>query len=142
VVAVAVPLVMRAGLPRAQRWLEPRRTPQAAATPDDSVGQYGRWVDGIIRRGGPVVRSGCLTRGVTGYYGLRHAGVDVSLCFGMGMVRGAMEGHCWLELAGRPVLEPDDPRSVFAEVARVSRWGVTGGATVPERMVEWAPPTP
>jgi hypothetical protein len=40
------------------------------------------------------------------------------------------------------VLEPDDPRTVFAEVARISRSGVTEGAQVPERMVEWAPPTP
>ena len=134
---------MRAGLPRVQRWLEPRHVPDSGGEPDDAlVARYGRWVEGIIRRGGPLVRSGCLTRGVTGYYGLRRAGVDVALCFGMGVVQGVMEGHCWLELLGHPVLEPDDPRAVFAEVARLSRSGVTEGASVPRRMVEWAPPTP
>ena len=142
-VAVLVPLVMRVGLPRVQRWLEPRHVPARGMDPDDVlVARYGRWVEGIIRRGGPLVRPDCLTRGITGYYGLRRAGVDVSLCFGMGLVRGAMEGHCWLELGGRPVLEPHDPRSVFAGVARLSRSGVTDGASVPTRRVEWAPPTP
>ncbi len=141
--AVSVPVIMRAGLPRVQRWLEPDRLALSdPAAAEATVARYGRWIEGIIRRGGPLVRSSCLTRGVTGYYGLRRAGVDVSLCFGMGLVGGAMSGHCWLEWAGRPVLEPDDPRTVFAEVARISHSGVTEGAQVPERMVEWAPPTP
>ena len=141
-VAVLVPVLLRAGLPTVQRWLEPRRTTPMDPSPVDVlVARHGRWTDGIIRRGRPLVRSGCLTRGITAYYGLRRAGADVSLCFGMGMVRGAMVGHCWLEVAGLPVLEPDDPRTVFAEVARMSSRGVTDGARVPERMVAWAPPT-
>lgn len=140
--AVSVPLLLRADLPTVQHWLEPRHTTRAdPSTQDALVARYGRWVDGIIRRGGPLVRAGCLTRGITGYYGLRRSGVEVSLCFGMGMVRGSMEGHCWLELDGRAVLEPDDPRTVFSEVARMSSLGVTDGVGVPERMAEWAPPT-
>ena len=141
--AVSVPLLMRAGLPTVQRRLEPRHARRAdPATTADLVAQYGHWVDRIIHRGGPLVRPGCLTRGITTYYGLRRRGVDVALCFGMGMVVGTMEGHCWLELDGRAVLEPDDPRTVFAEVARMSARGVTDGGRAPERMAEWAPPTP
>jgi hypothetical protein len=142
-VAVSVPLLMRADLPTVQRRLEPRRvrTADPAAEPG-LVAQYGRWVDGIIRRGGPLVRPGCLTRGVTAYYGLRRCGVGVALCFGVGTVGGTMEGHCWLEVAERAVLEPGDPRTVFTEVARMSALGVTEGGRAPDRMAEWAPPTP
>ena len=124
---------MRAGLPRIQRWLEPRGAPSPARSPTtpppccSTAG--GSTASSDAAR--PLVRAGCLTRGVTGYYGLRRAGLDISLCFGVGVVGGSMEGHCWLELADRAVLEPDDPRTVFAEVARVSRAGVTDGATGP-----------
>jgi hypothetical protein len=89
------------------------------------MSQLARWVDAIIRRGHPVVRPGCLTRGVTLYYALRRCGVPVNLCFGVGPDQGAMAGHCWLDLDGRPVLERVDPRSKFTEVVRVSPSGVT-----------------
>ena len=121
------PLLVRAGLPRLQRWLEPS-TPSAPPTGAD-VGrvaqQYGRWVDGIVRRGHPVVRRGCLTRGVTLYSALRRAGLDVSLCFGVGRDPAGVTGHCWLDLDGQPLLERADPRSVFTEMVRLSRAGVT-----------------
>jgi len=84
-----------------------------------------RWVDAVIRRGGPAVRPGCLTRGVTLYDALRRAGDDVALCFGVGTAAGEMAGHCWLDRAGRPILERKDPRETFTEVVRVSRSGVT-----------------
>ena len=140
-VAVAAPQLARAGLPRMQRWLEPshrKRLPEPSAS---TVDQYGRWVDSVIRRGQPVVRRGCLTRGISLYYGLRRAGVEVSLCFGMGVVGGQMEGHCWVETDGRPLLEPFDPRQAFAEVARISRAGVTEGVSDRGGMAEWKPPT-
>ena len=61
--------------------------------------------------GHPLVRPGCLTRGVTLYYALRRAGDDVSLCFGVGEDGGQTAGHCWLDKAGRPLLERVDPRT-------------------------------
>jgi hypothetical protein len=125
--ALAAPLLVRAGLPRLQKWVEPRR-PGSAPEPGDVdrvTAQFGRWVDAIVRRGQPLVRPGCLTRGVTLYHALRHAGLDVELCFGVGSDQGAMTGHCWLDLDGRPVLELGDPRSKFTEVVRLSRAGVT-----------------
>ena len=125
-VAASAPLLVRGGLPRLQRWLEPSHS--RAVVPDDVGmvgGQYGKWVDSIIVRGRPLVRPGCLTRGVTLYYALRRHGVDVALCFGVGPHEGEMAGHCWLDLSGEPFLEPADPLSKFTEVVRVSRIGVT-----------------
>jgi hypothetical protein len=125
-VAALAPWLARGGLPRLQRWTEPAGplpTPHPADA-DRVMAQLARWVDAIIRRGHPVVRPGCLTRGVTLYYALRRCGVDVDLCFGVGPDNGAMAGHCWLDLDGRPVLERVDPRSKFTEVVRVSRSGL------------------
>jgi len=79
-----------------------------------------------------LVRPGCLTRGITGYYILRRAGLDVALCFGMGPVRdpgGA--GHCWLVLNGEPVLEAVDPRPAFTELVRLSSRGLISASAVP-----------
>ncbi len=107
--------------------MEPRR-PRPELDPadvDQVTAHLGKWVDAIIRRGQPVVRPGCLTRGITLYYALRRAGVDVALCFGVGSDEGAVAGHCWLDLDGRPLLERAEPGSKFTEVVRVSRAGVT-----------------
>jgi Transglutaminase-like superfamily len=138
-IAVLTPLLVRAGLPALARWLEPRRPPVPVPRDDEEelLACTGRWVDGIIRRGRPLVRAGCLTRGVTGYDALRRSGLDVSLCFGMGVVDGSLEGHCWLEWEGRAPFEPADPRAVFAEVARSSQKGVTGSGPAADRTVEW-----
>jgi hypothetical protein len=125
--AVAAPWMVRAGLPRLQRWLEPGRPPRAIQ-PDVSghvENQMAVWVDAIIRRGHPLVRPGCLTRGVTLYYALRREGDDVALCFGVGADGGVMTGHCWLDKSGEPLLERDDPLSMFTEVVRLSTKGVT-----------------
>jgi hypothetical protein len=125
--ALAAPALIRGGLPRLQRWLEPpssRRVADSMAV-DQVTAQYGRWVDSIIRRGHPLVRPGCLTRGITLYYALRRTGIDVALCFGVGSDNGAVAGHCWLVLDGQPLLERTDPRVMFTEVTRVSRRGVT-----------------
>lgn len=73
-----------------------------------------------------MVRPGCLTRGITGYYILRRAGLDVALCFGVGLAVGRdVAGHCWLVLDGEPVLEAADPRTAFSELVRLSSAGLT-----------------
>ena len=99
-----------------------RSTPSTVFAIED---QMAAWVDGIIRRGHPFVRPGCLTRGVTLYYALRRAGDDVSLCFGVGTDEGEVAGHCWLDKAGEPLLERVDPLSKFTEVVRLTPEGVT-----------------
>jgi hypothetical protein len=126
-VAVAAPFLARLDLQRLQRCLEP--SPGSSRSPSADPGQMvevlGRRMGQVIRWGKPLVRPGCLTRGITGYYILRRAGLDVALCFGMGPVRGpGMAGHCWLVLDGEPVLEAVDPRPAFTELVRLSSRGL------------------
>jgi hypothetical protein len=134
VVAVAAPLLARLDLQRLQRCLEPapRTSRSPSVDPSQVVEVVGRRVDRLIRWGKPLVRPGCLTRGITGYYILRRVGFDVALCFGMGPVRGpGAAGHCWLILDGEPVLEEADPRSAFTELVRLSSGGLTSVSPAP-----------
>jgi hypothetical protein len=116
--ATLVPLLMRLPLPRLARVLEPRRRrpldPRRHAWLE-------RHVDRIIAAGHPVVRPGCLTRGLTHYFFLRRAGVDVALQFGMGRPVDELEGHCWLVQGDEPYLERVDPRPIFAPTYRIPR---------------------
>jgi len=109
-VALAAPLLLRVSLPRLATLLEwgvsgPRSEPRdpdlVAATVLD-----------MLQTARPLVRAGCLTRGLTLYYGLRRVGIDATLSFGMGRVSSGdgFEGHCWIVLDGEPYLEPRDPR--------------------------------
>jgi hypothetical protein len=70
----------------------------------------------------PLVRTGCLTRGVTLFWFLRRAGLDVELRFGLdtGDIE-APDGHCWIALDGEPFLEKTDPRPRFVELYRLPR---------------------
>jgi hypothetical protein len=132
-VAVAAPLLARLDLQRLQRWLEPglRSSRAPSGDPGQVVEVLGRRVGQVIRWGRPLVRPGCLTRGITCYYLLRRAGIDVALCFGIGSgsSRGAdVTGHCWLVLDGDPVLETVDPREAFTELVRLSSRGLTSAS--------------
>ncbi len=109
--ASLVPLLMRLKLARVERLLRVRQP---------SGGASSRSLEAIVqhlqlarRIGSPLVRSGCLTRGVTLYYFLRRAGIDVTLAFGVGGVGEAFTGHCWLERGGVPILEQQDPRTLY-----------------------------
>lgn len=128
-VAVAAPLLARLSLERLQRCLEPPpRSSRRPADPGQVIERAGRRVGRLIRWGRPLVRPGCLTRGMTGYYVLRRAGLDVALCFGIGP--GAV-GHCWLVLDGEPVLEPAGPPTAFTELVRLSSCGLTRATVAP-----------
>jgi Transglutaminase-like superfamily len=111
-VAMSVPLISRLSLPRQEALLEPRRP----ARPDP---EREAWlvanVDRLLSAGRPVVRPGCLTRGLTHYYFLRRAGVDVELQYGLAHPIGKADGHCWLVRDGEPFLERDDPRGRYVE---------------------------
>jgi hypothetical protein len=134
--ALAVPLLLRlVRLPRLGVWLEPRSRRPPPTTPEPpafadraTVEALVRRIDALLLAGRPVVRSGCLTRGLTLYYFLRRAGADVSLRFGMGKMGEDFAGHCWLVFAGEPLAEPRDPRPLFIETYRISR---EGGAAAP-----------
>jgi hypothetical protein len=127
-VAALVPVLMRLPLPRVRRVLEPRR-----ALPRLDPAQERR-VLGLVNLGldalRPLLRPTCLTRGVTRYYFLRRAGVDVSLAFGIGSPQLAeVAGHCWLVKDGEPFLETRDPRPTFTEVYRISPLPSAAGVT-------------
>jgi hypothetical protein len=61
-----------------------------------------------------------MTRGLTSYWFLRRAGLDVALAFGVGKMGGEDAAHCWIELGGVPLCEPTDPRPIFTTIATIS----------------------
>jgi len=126
--AGTVPAILRLPLPRQARLLT--RPPRARAPRRGEVERIDRVVTLAPRIAHPLVRSGCLTRGLTLYWFLRRAGLDVELRFGLdprlprgpGAGRGPGEltdGHCWLTLDGEPYLEKRDPRPRFTELYRL-----------------------
>jgi hypothetical protein len=121
--AAAVPFLLRLKLSRVKALLEPR-IPSSAGR--DRVEQIAEYVELAIREGRPLVRPGCLTRGVTRYYFFRRDGMDVSLCFGMGQIKEDFVGHCWLVKDGVPFMETRDPRPLYAEMYRISGTGRRG----------------
>jgi transglutaminase superfamily protein len=117
--AAAVPLLLRfRKLPNLPAWLEPRGE-VPPAPPPEQVAALVRRIDSLVAAGSPVVRSGCLVRGLTLYRFLRLAGADVSLHFGVGAMRGRFAAHCWIIYRGEPLAEPRDPRPLFTETWRV-----------------------
>jgi hypothetical protein len=113
--AAAVPLLMRLPIERVGRWIEPSGRPAPEPSLQDVnalVASIDRW----LARSRPIVRSGCVTRGVTLYRFLRRAGAEVSLRFGIGPMDGALAAHCWIVYRGEPLAEQRDPRGVFTEM--------------------------
>jgi Transglutaminase-like superfamily len=121
VFAATVPYLLRLKLSRVASVLEPGGN--SVAVEEDTVRRIAAYTETVIRRGNPLVRRGCLTRGLTRYYFLRRAGMDVALCFGMGRPNGEFMGHCWLVKDGEPFLEVEDPRPLYAEMYCVSPSG-------------------
>lgn len=120
--AAAVPLLMRLPLPRVAALLTrpPRRPPRRPPPSATQIERLERLIALAPRVARPLVRPGCLTRGVTLFWFLRRAGLDVELRFGLDPGdEGATDGHCWLSLDGQPFLEKVDPRSRFAELYRL-----------------------
>lgn len=114
--ALMVPLLLRLPLPRLQALLEPAsaRAPTGTAERDRIVAT----LQAVLAAGRPLIGRGCLVRGLTFYYFLRRAGVDVALSFGMGhsaKMADGFDGHCWLVLDGEPYLESRDPRALYAQ---------------------------
>jgi hypothetical protein len=111
-VATLVPALTRLPLARQAAILEPR----SRQHPDPVREAWlTRHVDAVLVRGRPLVRPGCLTRGLTHYYFLRRVGADVRLVYGIGEIDGRTEGHCWLVRDGEPYLESTDPRPYYTE---------------------------
>jgi hypothetical protein len=151
---LAVPLLLRCPLERLAGWME--AAPAAPEGPDRSMAMMRtmgtmattattgttamaattampmvRRIDAALRAAWPLVRRGCLTRGLTQLRFLRRAGFPVSLRFGMGEIDGRIEGHCWLVLDGVPFAEKRDPRPLYTETWRIPREGRPEGAVHP-----------
>ena len=121
--AAASPLLLRAvKLERLGAWLEPQRSETSEKTPAQPAEALVRRIDRLLKLGWPLVRRGCLVRGMTLYRFLREAGFEVSLCFGMGQPEGESDftGHCWIELDGQPLAEKRDPRPIYTETFRIA----------------------
>ena len=116
--AAFVPLLMRLPLGALARLLT-RAVPSAVCT-DGEIRRLHECYQTVIRRGSRFVRPGCLTRGVTLFYFLRKAGLEVDLVFGVGRVEGRFVGHCWLVREDGPFLEARDPRPLYTETYRIS----------------------
>lgn len=116
--ASLVPLMMRLPLPRVASLLT--RTPRRRSASPDEIERLERLITLAPRVAQPLVKPGCLTRGVTLYWFLRRAGLDVELRFGLDPTeREITDGHCWLALDDEPFLEKVDPRPRFAELYRL-----------------------
>lgn len=115
--AAAVPALLRLKLAWLQWVLS--RVPLGTSPTEARIHAIVRCTAVALRRGQPVIRRGCLTRGLTLYFFLRRAGLDVDLCFGAGYLGAEFAAHCWVEQGGEPFHEPVDPRRVYAEMYRV-----------------------
>jgi hypothetical protein len=116
-VAGLVPVLMRLPLNRVRAVIEP-----GGALPASDSSAQRQIIEGVnlaLDLLHPLLRPTCLTRGVTRYYFLRRAGLNVSLAFGIRPTTEAV-GHCWLMLDGQPFLETRDPRTDFTEIYRIS----------------------
>jgi hypothetical protein len=116
--AALVPALMRLPLPRLAALVT--RRPKTRRATRAEIERLERVMTLSARITRPLVSSGCLTRGLTLYWFLRRAGLDVELRFGLDPEGGELtDGHCWLTLNGEPYLEPRDPRLRFTELYRL-----------------------
>jgi Transglutaminase-like superfamily len=112
-----VPAMVRLPLPRLAALLT--RSPRTCTPNPVEIERLERVTTLAPRIARPLVRSGCLTRGITLFWCLRRAGVDVELRFGLDpRVDQATDGHCWLALDGEPYLEREDTLR-FTELYRL-----------------------
>jgi hypothetical protein len=73
-------------------------------------------VEATLARRLPLLPTGCFARGLSLYYFLRRAGIDVGLTFGLATAGDETAGHCWLVREGRPYLEKVDPTELYTAV--------------------------
>jgi hypothetical protein len=118
VYAASVPVLTRARLTSWSRFAGGRRAARGVITPGLEQKTIDH-VEAVLVAFRPVVRTGCLVRGLTLYHFLRRAGVDVSLSFGVGRVGDGFTGHCWLVKDGHPFLEQGRPDLNYVETLRL-----------------------
>lgn len=111
--AGCAPLLWRMPLPALAAWLERRIASAPLTGGPDQAAETLRCVTQALDWAAPAGRGRCLVRGLTYYYFLRRAGMDVRLCFGAGWQGDRFRGHCWLIKEGAPFLEGSDPSLAY-----------------------------
>lgn len=119
--ALFMPLLLRLRLTTLMRYFEPQTLAEPPGSSAERQGQVVLWALEFAR---PLVRSGCLVRGLTLYGSLRRVGWNISLCFGVAPWKQGFTGHCWLTREGRPFLEPEGEGPGFSPVLQFPRKGV------------------
>lgn len=104
--------LLRVALPTTLRWLTPARAP-ATADPG-MMTKATQYADALLWRLAFPLRGPCLPRSLTLYYFARRYGLPVQFHCGVCRTNGALQGHAWLSLAGRPFLEANNPANNYA----------------------------
>jgi hypothetical protein len=63
-----------------------------------------------------MIRPNCMKQSLVLFHFLRKWGAPVTIHFGVTKQHKALEGHCWVELAGQPLGERNDPRRAFVTI--------------------------
>ena len=105
-------------LSRSQALLAP--IARASRQPPLTPAQIVRLVHGAAARRG--LRASCVPRALAAWVLLSRAGHDADICFGVEQGAGGerLSAHAWVEIAGRPVAEPDDLLQRFCRLNRRS----------------------
>ena len=115
--AIIAPLLARLKLPKLDSLLTPLdRHPPSDPAQSQKIVAY---TNAALYLGRPLLRTNCLTRGLTLYYFLRRSGLLVDLCFGVDNSSNEFVGHCWLVHDGMPFAEVGDPYPRYVEVYRL-----------------------
>ena len=70
-------------------------------------------IRGLLHQRIGMIRPNCMKQSLVLFHFLRQWGAPVTLHFGVAKREEALEGHCWIELAGQPFGERGNPRRAF-----------------------------
>jgi len=73
-------------------------------------------IRGLLQQHVGPFRPNCMKQSLVLFHFLRQWGAPVTLHFGVAKRDEALEGHCWIELAGQPFGERGNPRPAFTTV--------------------------
>lgn len=73
-------------------------------------------IRGLLQQRIGMIRPNCMKQSLVLFHFLRQWDAPVSLHFGAAKRDGALEGHCWVELAGQPFGEKGNLRHTFTIV--------------------------
>jgi len=73
-------------------------------------------IRGLLHQRIGMLRPNCMKQSLVLFHFLRQWDAPVTLHFGVAKRDEALEGHCWIELAGQPFGERGNPRPAFTTV--------------------------